>query len=83
MYYTYVLHSVSFGKIYVGQTSNLEQRLNTHNSLENNGWTSRFRPWTLVHVEEFEVRSLAMKREKELKTARGRKFIWEMITPET
>ena len=75
MYIVYVLHSEKFNKIYIGYTSNLEERLLSHNKLGKKGWTVKYRPWELVHKEEFSSKAEAMKREKELKSSRGRNFI--------
>jgi putative endonuclease len=75
----YVLHSVSFDKIYIGYTSNLESRLRSHNELATKGWTMKFRPWNVVHSETFESKILALKREKELKSYQGRLFIRNVI----
>jgi putative endonuclease len=79
MYTVYVLYSERFSKIYVGFTSNLEQRIISHNELGKKGWTIKFRPWIVVHFEQFDLKSDAMKREKELKTATVRSFIWSKI----
>jgi putative endonuclease len=79
MFTVYVLHSKSYDKIYIGFTSNLEQRLLSHNELGKKGWTIKFRPWELIYTEEFQLKSDAMKREKQLKTATGRNFIWSLI----
>lgn len=79
MYFVYVLFSPNYNKIYIGYTSNLEQRFLSHNELGKKGWTIKFRPWTIVHSEKFETKSEAMKREKQLKTAKGREFIWNLI----
>ena len=79
MFTVYVLHSTSFNKIYVGYTSDMEGRMKSHNFLATKGFTSRFRPWKVVHMESYETKTAALKREKELKSARGRKFIWELI----
>ena len=79
MYTVYALHSPDYAKIYIGYTSNLEQRLLSHNKLGKKGWTIKYRPWKVVHTENFETKAEAMKREKELKTAKGRGFIWELI----
>ena len=79
MFTVYVLYSKSYDKIYIGFTSNLEQRLLSHNELGKKGWTIKFRPWQLIHTEVFQLKSEAMKREKQLKTATGRNFIWSLI----
>ncbi|MCH5598430.1 GIY-YIG nuclease family protein [Niabella ginsengisoli] len=79
MFTVYVLHSKSFDKIYIGFTSNLKERLLSHNELGKKGWTIRFRPWDLIHQEEFVNKPDAMRREKELKTAKGREWIWKLV----
>ena len=75
MFCVYVLYNVEFDKIYIGFTSNLSERLKSHNELGTKGWTIKYRPWILVHAEEFETKREAMSREKFLKTGIGRKFI--------
>ncbi|MFY0674360.1 MAG: GIY-YIG nuclease family protein [Bacteroidia bacterium] len=79
MFTVYVLHSPKFNKIYIGYTSNLEQRLLSHNELGKKGWTIKFRPWKVLYTEGFETKAEAMKREKQLKSAKGREFIWKII----
>ena len=81
MYTVYVLYSEKFNKIYIGYTSGLERRLQSHNELAKKGWTVRYRPWVLIHTEEFEDKKESMAREKQLKGGQGRKFIWEHIVP--
>ena len=54
-------------------------RLRFHNELSSKGWTKRFRPWTIAYKEEFATKKEAMAREKELKSSRGREFIWKAI----
>jgi putative endonuclease len=61
MFTVYALYSPAFDKIYVGFTSNLEQRLLSHNVLGKKGWTIKYRPWTLLHTETFKTKSEAMK----------------------
>ena len=77
----YILFSSIHQKIYIGQTSNLIQRFISHNELGND-WTKRFRPWNVIYTEIYSERSQALKREKELKGGKGRKWIWEKIKNE-
>jgi len=79
MFTVYALYSEKYNKIYIGVTSNIQQRMLSHNQLSKKGWTVRFRPWVVVHTEEFQDKQLALKREKQLKTAKGREFIREII----
>jgi putative endonuclease len=79
MFWVYVLHSPIFDKIYIGFTSDLESRMRSHNVLATKGWTIKFRPWTLLYSETFANKALAMRREKELKSAKGRTFIRNLL----
>ena len=82
MYYVYVLQNKESNKIYIGQTSNLEKRIRQHNDSEfdKRSFTKLNKgEWLLVHKEDFETRKEAMKREKELKSSRGRDFIKTII----
>ena len=79
MFTVYVLYSQRHKRIYIGYTSDIEKRFRAHNELGHKGWTVRFRPWEIVHREIFENKSDAMRRERELKSARGRELIWQQI----
>ena len=73
-YTVYILYSYKHQKHYTGFTSNLEQRLLSHNDL-GKGWTSKCRPWKLIYTKEFDSKREAMEYEKWLKTGVGRDFI--------
>jgi putative endonuclease len=60
-------------------TSNLEARFKSHNELAKKGWTKKFRPWTIIYQEECINKREAMIREKQLKSASGRDFVWSLI----
>lgn len=79
MFFTYVIRNQQKGKIYIGQTVDIEKRLQCHNGLLKNKNTSYTHKnngdWEVVYSEEFESRSEAIKREKELKSYQGRQFI--------
>ncbi|MAT55999.1 MAG: endonuclease [Saprospirales bacterium] len=79
MYTTYVLYSPKYQKIYIGQTADLDQRMLSHNVLSEKGFTSRFRPWVIIYTEEYLTRAEAMKREKQLKSSAGRRWIWKLV----
>ena len=78
----YVLWSDSHLKRYVGMTSNLIERFMSHNTLGKKGWTVKFRPWRVVHVEFYATKNEALKRERFLKTGRGRDWMDIHIDPE-
>ena len=68
-YFVYIIEN-QYGAKYIGQTFNLELRLERHNdgevfSTKNKG------PWKVIYREEFATRGEAMKREKFLKKQKG------------
>jgi putative endonuclease len=75
----YILYSEKFNQNYTGYTSNLIERFKSHNSLSTKGHTIKYRPWIVIHIEFFDSKAEAMKREKFLKTGIGRKFIKKLI----
>ncbi len=79
MFTVYALYSPTYNKIYIGFTSNLDERLKSHNKLAKKGYTVRYRPWALIYSEVFDAKKEAMTREKQLKSAKGREFIWEIV----
>ncbi|MCX7879014.1 MAG: GIY-YIG nuclease family protein [Ignavibacteria bacterium] len=73
-FFVYVLYSEKFNKTYIGQTNNLNQRLEKHNK----GLvisTRSFKPWRVIYFEVLSSRAEAMNREKWLKSGKGREFI--------
>lgn len=73
MYWVYVIKNRE-GKIYIGQTKDIEKRILYHNK----GWsryTKKKGDWEIVLKEGYNSRREAIKREKELKTGRGREYI--------
>lgn len=80
MYTVYALYNNAVDKIYIGQTSNLALRLNEHNGKRGNHFTAKFEgEWKLIYQESVTTRSEALKREKQLKSFRGRAYIKQYI----
>ncbi|QIE59293.1 GIY-YIG nuclease family protein [Rasiella rasia] len=71
----YILWSDSYSKSYIGYTSNLISRFQSHNLLSKKGWTIKYRPWRVVFVRNFELKREAMLFEKFLKSGVGREWI--------
>ena len=78
VYTVYVLLSESTGKHYTGFTSNLEERMVSHNELGTD-WTKSYRPWKIVYTKEFLSKKEAMEYELWLKTGKGRDFIKTLL----
>lgn len=81
MYFVYSIYNRKNNKIYIGQTDNLEERLRLHNNKTfKNSYTSRFDgDWALIYKEEANNRLEALKREKQLKSFKGREFMKKHI----
>ena len=78
MHFVYVLYSLKDHKLYKGATSNLQKRIIRHNSGGSKS-TAHRKPFVLVHVEQFEDKSMALKRELYLKTLEGGSKLIEFL----
>ena len=78
MYNVYILRSKKDGRYYVGHTDDLERRMMEHENGKS-PYTRNRGPWILVKVEEYETRSEAMKREREIKRRKSRGYIDRLI----
>lgn len=81
MFIVYAIYNKKNDKIYIGQTQDLKQRLDLHNSGEfKNSYTSRFDgEWRLIYSEDVLSRNFAILRERQLKSHKGRDFIKTFI----
>ena len=66
MYSVCVLQSIEYGRYYIGYSADIQKRLNEHDT-----WfvksTKFYKPYSLIYTEEFDTKTEALKREKELK----------------
>ncbi|WP_348737681.1 GIY-YIG nuclease family protein [Tenacibaculum sp. 190524A02b] len=77
-YYVYILYSNYLGKYYIGSTSDIENRLERHLS-NHKGYTSKAKDWRVVYKEEFQTKSEALFREREIKKWKSSKKIEVLI----
>jgi putative endonuclease len=68
MYYVYVLKSDAHDRIYIGFSNDVDMRLKQHNAGKTKS-TKAYRPWKLIHTEEFPDRVSARKREKQIQAS--------------
>ncbi|MBI2095006.1 MAG: GIY-YIG nuclease family protein [Candidatus Omnitrophica bacterium] len=73
-YYVYVLKSMKNNRFYTGSTQNLEKRLMEHQTGQSKA-TRYVRPFKLLFFETYPTRSEAVRREKALKTGKGREEV--------
>ena len=74
----YAIKSLIKNYIYVGQTDNLQRRLEEHNKGKNRT-TKPYKPFKLILREIFKTRIEARKREKYLKSGCGREYLKKSI----
>ena len=75
----YILYSEIADKYYVGSTGDeIENRIRKHNS-DHKGFTGGKGDWILKHIEYYEDKTEALKREKEIKKWKSRKMIEKLI----
>ncbi|MBL7198097.1 MAG: GIY-YIG nuclease family protein [Candidatus Omnitrophica bacterium] len=79
MHYLYILISKDSGRYYIGETSNLEERLKKHIDKQTS-FGKRNRDLQLVYKKEFNNRSEAKKLESFLKRQKSRLFIEKFIS---
>ncbi|MEK6582550.1 MAG: GIY-YIG nuclease family protein [Nitrospirota bacterium] len=77
-YFVYIIQSLKDNSLYVGQTNNLQKRLIRHNQGRSQ-YTKPKRPWKLLYSEEFESRSMAVKREVALKSLHRKDLLLKLI----
>ena len=74
----YILYSEADGKLYIGYTTNLEQRLTEHFNGRNQATAPR-RPLRLIYCEYHASATDAHRREKYFKTTAGKKALALML----
>lgn len=78
MHYVYVLKSQRFNKCYTGRSDNLKRRISEHSS--GNVWTTkRMLPVELIYYEAFKSKIDAIRREKYLKTTKGKSSLKQIL----
>ena len=81
MHYVYLLQSLSFPRErYVGETSDLKNRLLDHNGGKSTH-TAKYRPWKVVTYAAFSDRKQALRFERYLKSGSGHAFANRRLWP--
>jgi putative endonuclease len=78
MYYVYVLKSDLDRKLYVGYTENLQSRLKRHQDGNVISTKSR-KPFRLIFYEGYKSKEDAKRRERYLKTSKGKASLRMML----
>ena len=78
MWKVYIIYSENIDRYYTGITDDIEWRLERHNL----GWgryTKRGIPWVVVYTEDYNTKSEALNREREIKGRKSRSYIESLI----
>ena len=77
MYTVYALYNKQHNKFYIGQSKDFGERLILHNmEAFPHAYTARFSgEWVVIYTEQVEDRAAALRRERQLKSYRGRQFV--------
>ena len=77
-FFVYILFSKKANRYYVGETEDVNARLRSHLAGISK-YTSIANDWTVVHTESFDSRSDAIRREREIKRMKSRKYIESIL----
>jgi putative endonuclease len=53
--------------------------MDSHNIYSKKGYTTKYRPWEILFTQDYDTKKEAIIREKQLKSAKGREYIWEEV----
>ncbi len=82
MYYLYILYSTVSDLYYIGYTTEINQRLRSHNETSSDSFTSKHRPWVLRALFSVgENEAAAVQVERFIKKQKSRKLIERLIDP--
>jgi len=77
-YFVYILKSIDKDFIYVGFTTDLRRRIKEHNNRGELS-TKHYAPFYIIHYEAYKSKTDAQRREKYLKTTKGKTTLRTML----
>lgn len=80
MYRVYILENQDDKSWYIGYTSDLDKRLNEHQSGYGSKTTRRKENWELIYCEGYTEMADAKGRERFLKSGSGRRFLRKQLS---
>ena len=78
MFTVYIIQSSGNSRYYIDVTSDMKKRLKYHNSGANQS-TRKRGPWRLVYKEEYDDKSAAGQRERQIKKYKGGEAFGKLI----
>jgi putative endonuclease len=81
MHYVYIIYSKDKDTFYIGETSDIENRIKWHNTAEfDNAYTKISDDWEVVYSIPCNNISQARKIEQHIKSMKSKKYIHSLIT---
>ena len=77
--FVYILQSDSTRRFYVGQSQDLDGRVDYHNRYGIPATRNRG-PWRLVYWKEYETRREALRRERDLKNKKSHQYLESVVS---
>jgi putative endonuclease len=74
MYYTYILYSTTKSRFYVGQTNDVDDRINRHNKGQSLSTKSGI-PWKMIYSISLNSRSEAVLLETKIKKRGAKRYL--------
>ncbi len=78
-HFVYILQSKKDNQYYIGETADVEARLLFHNSGRQRSTKNRI-PFIMILTEQFETRTAALRREKQIKSWKGAAAFKKLIS---
>ena len=78
MWHFYIIFSKTKNRYYTGHTKDLDDRLAKHNT-NHKGFTGKVGDWEIAYTEEYDSKSEAYARERQVKSWKSRKAIERLI----
>ena len=80
MYYVYIIYSLTIDRYYIGQTDNIEERMEQHKSgFFLHSYTSKTKDWKIVLSINCSSRKQSVNIESYIKSMKSRRFISDII----
>ncbi len=78
-FYVYIIYSPGLDQYYVGHSEDLEDRIFRHTNSGSKS-TKKTNDWVIKYTEKFGTRQEAMRREREIKNKKSKKYIEWLIS---
>ena len=78
LFIVYIIYSHIKDKYYIGFSSNLAERIIRHNQ-KSKGFTGNVNDWKIVFTQEFETKTEALAREKQIKSWKSKEKIIQLL----